>query len=54
MKKKDKIRQIKEWRKEGKIKVLGHNSFSVPSEALTLGITPSLVSEVLKTEKVDG
>mgnify|MGYP001616454662 CR=1 FL=1 len=48
MNKKQKVRKVKEWIKQGKIKPLGENSFSVPSEAFILGITPRLISEVLK------
>lgn len=48
MKKEDKIKQIKKWYREGKIKKLGGGCFSVSSEAFGLGITPRLVSEVLK------
>jgi len=51
MKEQDKIKQIKEWYKEGKIKRWGENSFLITSEAFALGITPRLVSEVLKEEK---
>ena len=48
MNKKQKIRKIKEWIKQGKIKPLGEKSFSVPSEAFILGIKPRLINEVLK------
>ena len=48
MDKKQKIAKIKEWIKEGKIKPLGDKTFSVPSEAFILGITPTLINEVLK------
>lgn len=48
LKKEDKIKQIKKWYRGGKIKKLGGGCFSVPSEAFGLGITPRLVSEVLK------
>ena len=50
MRKRDKVKQIKQWDKEGKIKRWGSNSFSVPFEAFQLGITPRLVSEVLNKE----
>lgn len=48
MKREDKIKQIKKWYRESKIKKLGSGCFSVPSEAFGLGITSRLVSEVLK------
>lgn len=47
MNKKQKRKKIKEWIKEGKIKRIGEKSFSVPSEAFILGVTPRLISEVL-------
>lgn len=43
----DKVKQIKAWEREGKIKRLGAGSYSVPSEAFVMGITPRLVAEVL-------
>lgn len=48
MKREDKIKRTKKWYREGRIKKLGSSCFSVPSEAFVLGITPRLVSEVLK------
>jgi len=44
----EKVRQIKQWYKEGKIKKLSANCLSVPSEAFIMGITPRLVATVLK------
>lgn len=51
MNKKQKRKKIKEWIKQGKIKPLGEKSFSVPSEAFILGITPRLISEVINKKK---
>lgn len=50
MDKKQKIKKIKDWIKEGKIKITNEKArvFSVPSEAFILGITPRLINEVLK------
>jgi len=44
----DKKEKIKQLYKEGKIKKLKNNCYSVPSELFVLGITPRLVNEVLK------
>jgi len=44
----EKIKQIEKWYQEGKIKKLSRNSFSVPSEAFVMGITPTLVAKILK------
>jgi len=46
-----KIDLIKQWYREGKIKRLSNNTYSVPSEAFVLGITPRLVNETLKEAK---
>lgn len=43
-----KVKQIKQWYKQGKIKRLSANCFSVPCEAFIMGITPRLVAIVLK------
>lgn len=43
-----KINQIEKWYKQGKIKKLSANCFSVPCEAFVMGITPTLVAKVLK------
>jgi len=51
MNKKEKTSKINEWFKEGKINKLGNNCFSIPSESFILGITASLVNEVLKGGK---
>lgn len=48
MRREEKVKQIKKWYREGKIKKLGSGGFSVPSEAFGLGIAPRLVAEVLK------
>lgn len=48
MKKKEKRQKISKWFREGKIKVLGNGCYSIPSEAFILGITPTLIKEVLK------
>ena len=50
MNKKEKIRKIKGWIKEGKIKITNEKArvFSVPNEVFILGITPRLINEVLK------
>lgn len=45
---KEKIKYIKKTYKEGKIKKLNHNCYSVPSDFFLYGITPRLVNEVLK------
>lgn len=45
---KEKIKKIKKLYKEGKIKRLGNDCFSVPSECFVLGITPRMIKEVLK------
>jgi hypothetical protein len=42
-----KIAKIKKWYSEGKIKPLGNNCYSMPSEAFVDGITPTLVHTVL-------
>ena len=47
MKRIDKVKLIKKWFKEGKIKKLGNNCYSVTSTAFELGITPRLIDEVL-------
>jgi len=44
----EKVKQIQKWYEEGKIKKLSANCFSVPCEAFVMGITPTLVAEVLK------
>ena len=48
MSKQAKVNLIKRWYSEGRIKKLGNTSYSVPSEAFVLGITPQLVNETLK------
>lgn len=50
MKQKEKIEKIKKWIKTGHLKILDKEkkTFSVPSEAFILGITPTLISEVLR------
>jgi len=48
MDKKEKKELIKKFYKEGRIKKLGNNCYSVPSEFFVKGITPKLVNEVLK------
>lgn len=47
MNEQDKIAIIKKWYAEGKIKPLGNNCYSVPSESFQYGITPALVQEVV-------
>jgi hypothetical protein len=47
MNEQDKIAIIKKWYAEGKIKPLGHNCYSVPSESFGYGITPRLVRQVV-------
>ncbi len=44
----NKVKLIKKWFKEGKIKRLGNGCFSVTSNAFELGITPRLIDKVLK------
>ena len=53
MKAEDKRKQILTWYQEGKIKSVGDNCFSVPSEAFVMGITPSLVTKTLKGKTFD-
>ena len=48
MKKQEKVKQIRKWFKEGKIKKIGDNAYSVPYDAFEMGITSRLVSETLK------
>jgi len=48
MDKKDKVKQIQQWYKEGKIKRLGILGYSVPSEASALGITSTLVDTTMR------
>ena len=43
----NKKREIKRLYREGKIKKLKNNCYSVPSEFFIKGITPKLVNEVL-------
>ena len=43
----EKRRQILEWFREGKLRRLNDKSYSVPSEAFVLGITPRMVHQVL-------
>ena len=43
-----KVKQIEKWYKQGKIKRLSCNGFSVPPEAFIMGITPRLIALVLK------
>jgi len=43
-----KVKQIHKWYKEGKIKRLSANCFTVPSESFVIGITSSLVARVLR------
>lgn len=50
MKAEDKRKQILKWYREGKIKSLGDNCFTVTSEAFAMGITPSLVAKTLKAK----
>jgi len=49
----EKVKQIKAWHKEGKLRIVRHDPdcFSVPNEAFILGITPRLVAETLKGVK---
>jgi len=47
MNEQDKIVIIKRWYAEGKVKPLGDNCYSVPSEGFQYGITPILVHTVL-------
>lgn len=47
MNEQQKVNKIHEWYDAGKVKVLGHGCYSVPSEAFGLGITPGLVNKVL-------
>jgi len=44
---KKKADQIRKWFEDGEIIRLGANSFSVPSQAFVMGITPELVAKVL-------
>ena len=48
MKYAEKVNQIEKWYVEGKIKKLGSGCYSVPSEAFAMGITPTLVNQVIK------
>ena len=51
MRDKDKINQILEWWRYGKIKRINDNCYSVPNEAFELGITPTLISNTLRGMK---
>ncbi len=44
----DKQEKIKQLYKEGKIKPLGNNCYSVSSKCFVLGITPKMIKDVLK------
>ena len=50
MTKQDKAKLIKKLYQEGKIKKLGNNAFSVPSELFVKGITSKMVNETLNKE----
>lgn len=44
----NKIKKIEQLYKEGKIKKLGNNCYSVPFEYFVLGITSKMINEILK------
>ena len=51
MTKQAKVKLIKKFFKEGKIKKLGHDAYTVSSELFVLGIMPRIIHETLNKER---